>query len=110
MAKQVIALTQVSNGTMMTISAAFWYVITSGKKTTANASLWSGASAADNIAIQNGDVIEEVQNFPFPIGSLPTTVKDVLAANWNKRNSQINGVGPNLYNGIFLDSVTGWSA
>jgi len=115
--KRVIALSVQPNGSSIIITAAFWYNITSGitPKPTAS-SQWiaspnsPGASTADNTAIQNGTVIEEVELFPFPLGVQPTTIKDVLVSRWTVRNGELNGQGPDIYYGIFNDSVTGWSA
>jgi len=109
--KRVIALSTTPNGSSIIILAAFWYNITTGitAKPTAS-SQWSGATAADNTAIQNGTVIEEIEPFPFPLGVQGTTIKDVLLSRWNVRNGELNGQGPNVYYGIFNDSVSGWSA
>lgn len=109
-AKQIIVLGQSQNGTTVTISAAFWYPITTGALAQTKGSVWTGASAAENTAIQNGTVLEEVQNFTFPVNTTATTIKDVLNKAWTQRNTALGGVGPNQFNGIFFDSVTGWSA
>lgn len=109
-AKQVVVQGVQQNGTQITVTAVFWYPITSGALTRTAGSLWVGASAAENQAIQNGTVLEEVQAFPFPVGTTTAAIKDVLNKAWTQRNAAIGGVGPNQYNGIFLDSVNGWSA
>src|SRR6185437_3509073 len=108
-AKQIIVLGESQNGTTVTIQAAFWYPITAGALAQTKGSVWTGASAAENTAIQNGSVLEEVQNFTFPVGATPTTIKDVLNKAWTQRNTALAGIGPNQFNGIFFDSVTGWS-
>lgn len=110
MAKRVIVLTRSSDGTTQNISAAFWYPITSGAQAVTQNSAWSGASAAENTAIQNGSVIEEVRSFSFPVGQGPTDIKDVLLQAWNERDAQISGIGPAIYQGVYNDSSTGWSA
>jgi hypothetical protein len=109
-AKQVVVQGVVQNGTQITVTAVFWYPITSGALARTAGSVWTGASAAENTAIQNGTVLEEVQTFAFPVGATTATIKDVLNKAWTQRNTAIGGVGPNLYNGIFFDSVSGWSA
>lgn len=110
MAKQIIVLGVAQNGTQMSVSAVFWYPIASAALTRTAGSVWAAASVAENQAIQNGTVLEESQNFPFPVGTATTTIKDVLNKAWTQRNTAIGGVGPNLYNGVFFDSVSQWSA
>ena len=109
MAKQIIVLSQNSNGTTINYSFAFWFAITSGPATSGN-SVWTGASAAENAAITSGTVKEEVQSFSFAIGTPAATIKSVVNQAWTERNSQINGIGPNQFYGVFFDSATGWSA
>lgn len=109
-AKQIIVLGQSQNGTTVTIQAAFWYPITSGLLPQTAGSRWTGASAAENTAIQNGSVLEEIQSFSFPVGTTSTTIKDVLNKAWTQRNTALGGIGPNQFNGVFFDSVSGWSA
>jgi hypothetical protein len=110
MAKQIIVLGVSQNDTSQNISCVFWYAINSGLRTQTAGSLWIGASAAENQAIQSGAVLEESQSFSFPVGTLAATIKDVLNKAWTQRNSALGGIGPNTFNGIFFDSVTGWSA
>jgi hypothetical protein len=114
LAKQIIILDQVSNGTSVTVNIAFWYPITSGAKVQTNGSVWPGASAVDNTAIQTGAMREEVQSFTFAIGTPPAAIKTVLQQMWTARNAQLNGIGPNQYFGIFYDPTVvtngGWSA
>jgi len=111
MAKEIIALTQVSDGTNQTIQFAMWYSITSGMLPQPTvSSQWAGASTAENTAIQNGTVKEEIYIHTFPLNTPATAIKAVVNQAWTDRNAQINGVGPNQFNGIFFDSVTGWSA
>lgn len=110
MAKELIVLTRNSNGTEETFSVAMWYSITSGALAVTANSAWSGASSAENSAIANGSVIEEVRSFTFPVGEPATAIKATLQQAWTERNAQLGGVGPAVYEGIFLDSATGWSA
>lgn len=108
-AKQIIVLGQQQTGTEIVINVVFWYPITSGALAQTKGSAWTGASAAENTSIQNGSVLEEGQSFSFPVGTTSTTIKDVLNKAWTQRNTALGGVGPNMFNGIFFDSVTGWS-
>jgi hypothetical protein len=110
MAKEIIVLTQATNGTTVDYKIAFWYPITSGVATTTLGSVWSGASTAENNAILAGTVIEEVSSYSFPVGTPATAIKPVLQQVWTDRNAQINGIGPNVFFGVFFDSVSGWSA
>jgi hypothetical protein len=108
--KQIIVLGLTQNGTQITVQAAFWYPISVGALAQTSGSKWTAASTAENTAIQNGSILEEVQSFSFPVGTTTATIKDVLNKAWTQRNTALGGVGPNQYNGIFFDSVSGWSA
>lgn len=110
MAKKVICLGKQSSAGYDNYNFAMWYTITSGALPRTAGSLYSAASPAENTAIQNGTVLEEQESFQVPTGIAATTIKDIALARWAVRNSQLNGVGPAQYNGVFDDSVTGWSA
>jgi hypothetical protein len=108
--KQIIVLPKQTSGATDVLTVAFWYPISSGMQPQSSGSQWTGASAAENSAIQAGTVKEEVEAFSFPVNSAPATMKDVLNKRWAVRNGELNGIGPNQYFGIFFDSVSGWSA
>lgn len=110
MAKQIIVLGKSTNGPFDNYQFAFWYQITTGAKAQTGGSVWPGASAAENTAIQNGLVLEEVENITVPVNSATTTVKDLANKRWTTRNGEVNGIGPAQYNGVFFDSISGWSA
>lgn len=110
MAKQIIALSKLTNGAEDNLTIAFWYVISAGAQQRTNGSVWTGASTAENTAIQAGTVLEEIESFQFPVGAAAATIKDVLNKHWTTRNAQLNGIGPSQYFGVFFDSVAGWSA
>jgi hypothetical protein len=110
MAKQIVVLSQDSNGTEVSYTVALWFPITSGARVQTSGSVWTGASAAENSAIQAGTVKEETVGRSFPVGTTAAAIKSVLQQMWTERNAQINGIGPNVFYGIFFDSVTGWSA
>lgn len=111
MAKEIIALSQDSDGTNQTIQFAMWYQITSGVEPRPTfVSAWTGASAADNTALQNGTVKEEIYVHTFPIGTPAANIKAVVNQAWTQRNAQLNGIGRNQFYGVFFDSATGWSA
>jgi hypothetical protein len=112
MAKQVIVLGVNQTSLWTSVNAAFWFPITQSgtAKAALSGSVWAGASAAENTAIQTGTVVEEPQSFQFPTGLAVASIKDFLLTYWTRRNAQIGGVGANLYNGVFADSLAGWSA
>jgi hypothetical protein len=110
MSKKIIVIGASISNAIYNIQVVLWYPITSGQKTTTGVSTWAGASTAENSALQNGSVLEEVQNFQFPV-NLPTTeIKIYLDQYWTNRNSNLGGVGPGLFANVFEDSITGWSA
>jgi hypothetical protein len=111
MAKQIIVLTQSSDGTNVTYQFAFWFPITAGiTQQPTVTSQWAGASTGDNTAIQNGTIKEEIYLHTFPIGTSTATIKAVVNQAWTLRNTQLAGIGPNQFFGVFFDSVNGWSA
>lgn len=112
MAKRVIILGVSLSNPFNTATAVFWYPVTQAntQRPQAGGSVWAGASTAENTAIQNGTVIEESQSFQIPTGLTLAQAEAILLQYWTTRNAQINGFGPNLFNGVFNDSVTGWSA
>lgn len=110
MAKQIIILGTNQNSLWTTLSVVLWYPIASGAKTITGGSAWSGASAPELTAIQNGTVLEEQNSFQFPTNLPTATMKAFLQQYYANRNAQINGVGPGLYQNVFDDSISGWSA
>lgn len=110
MSKQIIVLGVTTTPVIQNVQCVFWFPITSGKLVVTGVSVWAGASAAENSAIQSGSVVEEVSGFQFPVGFPTAEMKVFLQSYWTNRNTAINGVGPGLYNSVFWDSVTGWSA
>lgn len=110
MAKKIIILGANASSVSQTIvNAIFWYPITSGAQPQTSGSVWANASAAENAAIQNGTVLEEQQSFSFPTGMTLAQSETELGLVWTNRQAQINGRGPALFTGVFLDSLTGWS-
>lgn len=107
MAKQVIVLSQASNGITTTYQVAFWYPATTGIATQANGSVWSGALTTESAAIQAGTVLEEVEEFTFPTGTAGANIEAYLLQHWTNRNAQIGGVGPHQYYGSYYDPAAG---
>jgi hypothetical protein len=108
--KQVIVIQQSTNGDQVCYQVANWYPISSGAQAQTAGSRWTGASTAENTAIQNGSVLEEVNQRCFPVAQDVTTIKATLQRFWAVRNGQIGGIGPAQFQGVFFDSVSGWSA
>lgn len=107
MAKQVIALSKSEAGILTTYEVAFWFPITTGAEAQTNGSVWSGASAAENTAIQNGSVREKVESFSFPTGVAASVIEGFLQQYWTNMNAQINGVGPKQIYGSYYDPAAG---
>jgi hypothetical protein len=97
MANQIIILGSSLNSVMLNINLVFWYPITSGQAATSGVSAWPKASAAENTAIQNGSILEEVTSFSFPVGTPVANIEAFLLQYWTNRNAQIGGIGPGLY-------------
>src|SRR5205823_14960406 len=101
MAKQIIVLSQSTNGTEVNYNVAFWYPITLNPVPQTAGSVWVpsgtslGASAAENASIQAGTIREEGGSFSFPIGTPISAIEAVLQASWAKRNAQISSQGAN---------------
>lgn len=110
MAKEIIILGTTQNSLWTNINCVLWFPITTGAKTQSNGSVWAGASTTENSAIQAGTVLEEQNTFQFPTSTATANMKAYLQQYWTNRNAQINGVGPGLYQNVYDDSTTGWSA
>jgi hypothetical protein len=113
--KQIIVLSQSTNGTEVTYQVAFWFAITLNPVSQTAGSLWVpsgtslGASVAENSAIQAGTVREESASFSFPIGTPISAIEAVLQAAWAKRNTQISSQGANQFYGSWFDGTV-WGA
>lgn len=115
MAKEVIVLeTNQNDGGFITIRAVFWIPVTSGQEQPIQslaASAWSGASAAEIGALQQGTVLEEVRTFVFPSTMATADVQKLLQTGWNSRAAYLATVPPKgQYYGVYFDSVAGWKA
>jgi len=116
MAKEIIALRvrPGSGSTNIDVTWLFWLAVPAGQEIAlpvGAASVWPGASAAENAAIQAGQVIEEQHGAQWPAGTPAATIKAALVSAFTARQAIVNGQpNPNQYFGVFFDSVTGWSA
>lgn len=114
--KQIIVLSQQSDGFNVSYQVAFWFPVTLNPTPKSSGSVWSasgtsvGASAPENTAIQNGSIVEEVRGFgPYPVGTPTSALQAILQQYWVKRNAQIAGQGANQFYGTFFDGSV-WSA
>jgi hypothetical protein len=109
MPNQIIVVSSSISNSMLNLNLVFWYVITSGIKTTTGVSAWPNASTAENAAIQAGTILEEQNAFSFPMGLSAANIEAFLNQFWTNRNTAIGGVGPgNLAN--FGFNGTAWVA
>src|SRR5277367_6269330 len=106
MAKEIIVLSQSSNGTQVNYNGLFWFAITSkavpqtaGSAWVAEAGVSTGPSGAENTAIQNGSVKEEPWGYSFPVATPISAIEAFLQQAWTNRNAQLNGVGGYQYYG-----------
>jgi hypothetical protein len=112
--KRIIVMTQSSNGTEITVSGVKWFPITTGARPQTFGSAWvasgtsTGASTAENTAIQNGAIYEEAFSRNFPVGTSAATIEATLIQAWIDRNAEINGNGANIYYGVWYDGAS-WS-
>jgi hypothetical protein len=97
MANEIVVIKTSTSNNMLNLTMVFWYPITSGQLAITGTSAWANASAAENTAIQNGSILEEVQSFSFPVGLNFTYVQFYLLQYWTNRNADLGGVGPGLY-------------
>jgi hypothetical protein len=108
--KQIIILGTSQSATLFNVNVLMWFPITQFPKPGAPLSAWSGASAAENSAIQAGSIVEESNAFQFPLGFGAGNIKTFLQQYWTSRNAAIGGLGTNQYANVFYDSSSGWSA
>lgn len=74
-------------------------------------SKWSGASAGDVAALQDGSVLEEVHDIKLAASFTTVEQKNALNKAYVDRGAYLAAQPFRLqYNGIFYDSSTGWSA
>jgi len=112
--KQIIVLSQGSNGTDVTVSGLFWFPITKNPVPQTAGSAWAavtgvstGAASAENAAIQAGTIREESWSYSFAIGTPVATIESFLQQKWTVRNTQLNGQGGYQYFGSYYDG-TAW--
>jgi hypothetical protein len=112
MSKQIIVMgVGISNGLWVPSDCLFWFPITSGKQPQTAGSAWTGASAAENAAIQSGAVLEERTTIQLPYNNDATANETSLLQYWTNRNAQINGRGPAQAQGTYYDPASGgWTA
>src|SRR5215472_4243512 len=57
-------------------------------------SIWTGATTADNTALQNGSVVETVLTQRVPPGTTIAQVENYLQAQWQNYQDSINSANP----------------
>lgn len=114
MAKQIIVQRiEKGPGGDNNVGVVAWFAVAAGREIPiANAvSIWSGASASENAAIAAGQVIEESYSAQYTLTTTKSQIQADLVAKFNARQAVITArPNPNLFFGVFFDSVTGWSA
>lgn len=115
MAKQIIVLeTNPSDGGRNSIKYVAWFAVPVNRQVPLPAvtnSAWSIASQAEIDAIRSGAVLEEVRTISVPTSYSATELKAVLLKDYNDRLSYLGSQPFKLqYNGVYFDSVSGWSA
>lgn len=113
MAKRIIVLDKVRNAPGIAYRFALWAAIPATRQSfyadATATSAWTGASAAEITAIQQGAVVERVETNQWPAGTPIATIQADLLLRWNVFQAECN---VNLYDryGSYNDSVTGWTA
>lgn len=118
--KQIIILDDVHASPLDTpnnrqFRVAYWIPVPVARQTfyvTTVVSAWSGASGAENTAIQAGQVLEIVRSESFDSGSgAPTLaqIKAALIANWTALNTAIQNNNHWANYGSFYDGSV-WTA
>ena len=111
--KQIIVLSKTTTETEVTYSCLFWFPITTKPAPQTAGSAWApitgattGASAAENTAIQNGTVKEEANEFTFPVGLAVGNIEAFLQQAWTNRNNELSGIGAYQFEGSYFDGTT----
>lgn len=118
MSRQIIILeTNPAEGGMISTLVAFWFPVTKTQEVwrPAMVSVWKsqggvgGPSDAETLALQQGEVIEEVRSIQFPQSSTQQQILDSLVSIYNDRASYRAGL-PTVgkYYGMSWDG-NGWS-
>ncbi len=111
MAKQIIILGVSNSQTDTSVNFIMWFPVTTVADRVPRpntASAWSGASAAEIADLQSGAVVERQMSERFPSGTTAAQIKALL----EKRHAVELAAfqPPGKFQGIFFDSVAGWSA
>lgn len=114
MAKQVIILdTNVSDGGLVAVRAAFWIPVTPGQETPLPAlasSNWRGADGKEITALQEGSVVEEVRQFVFGRSLDTPTVQKLIQVAYDDRLAYLESIPPRgQFYGAYLDNGS-WTA
>lgn len=112
MSKQVIVLNVEQTVPGLTqVRVLFWLTapVTAPILMPGISSMWPGASAAENTALQNGMTVEEEYTFHFAGTKTKAQIEaDILAA-FQSRQTTFTANPPGAFFGLCYDSATGWS-
>ena len=111
--KQIIILDRLDLPSDNSFRYALWAAVPVSRQSFyANAtavSAWSGASTAENTAIQAGQIVEKVDHFSAPAGTTIAQIQAILIAAWNVWQNHITNENPWSRYGTFFDGTT-WTA
>jgi len=105
MAKRAIIL-DVSGQTVRVVLWADVPAARQAKYANAASSIWTGASAAENTALQNGSVAEKVVTVATDGGA--AQIKTTIQALWQYWQNDVSNINPWQYQGTYWDG-TAWT-
>lgn len=111
MAKKIIILETVTDTTIL-LRCVFWADVPAARVTayanTAATSQYKDASAAELLAIQNGQVTEQLLQREYAPGTTGAAIQADLVAEFNAYQARITGANPRKRYGTFWDG-TSWT-
>lgn len=109
MAKQIIILDQVS-GPSTSFRYLFWAAVPLARQpfyaNPGAKSIWTGASAAENTALQLGQVVEKGDVYSVPTGATIAAIKASLQTMWAAYQATITASNHWSQYGTFWDGTT----
>lgn len=107
---QIIALTRATDGVRVTWKLAFWYNVPAARQkfyaSASKMSVWIDATAADNTALQNGSVFEEIVQYSPDDSENTAQIESGAAALWTARNTAFQNFNPWSNYGTTYDGTT----
>lgn len=110
--KQVIILEQTTFPNRYRV--AFWLAVPVARQafvalTAIDRSEFSGASPAELAALKAGEVIEQIGDFSYPVGTGIPAIQALLQAEWATRQATVTATNPWVRYGTSWDGAA-WSA